>query len=236
MRPSPLASACFLALGLMASGALAQEAPKAPEPAPAEGAPAEPAKEDWQNQVATRRSGFMLQLLAGVGPVSMVGYPNDVKKQGYARYYTASGAQLGAAGGLFAGGAVTDWLNLGVGAGWSRMVTGENPGQSLVVLFHLEGFPLFSLGGRWRDVGVMADFGTGTGSVTSKKDPDTKLVDGGATSFVGGGVFWEAFRAWRISGGPYAEGTYQWSDTLRKPDLALGLRLVLYTGPSQRAP
>ncbi len=97
------------------------------------------------------------------------------------------------------------------------------------LIFHIEAYPLFPLGARWRDVGVMFDAGTGAATVTPK-DSDTKLIDSGSASQIGGGAFYEGIKLWKIKSGPFLEGTYVWSDSVRRPALFVGWRASFYTG------
>jgi hypothetical protein len=97
------------------------------------------------------------------------------------------------------------------------------------LIFHIEAYPLFTLGKRWRDVGVMFDAGTGSATVTPK-DSEKKLIDGGSASQIGGGPFYEGFKLWKLKGGPFIEGSYVWSDSVRRPAVFFGWRTSLYTG------
>src|ERR1700733_6891416 len=77
-----------------------------------ETAPPEPA---WETAPPTRRAGFSVGVEVGFGVGSIVGYPNDVKKEGLARYYSSTGVRPGSVGILWLGGAMTDWFNFGLG-------------------------------------------------------------------------------------------------------------------------
>ena len=89
-------------------------------------------------------------------------------------------------------------------------------------------------GGHLRDLGVRFDAGVGTGSVSDRLG--TKLVDSSFASIIGGGIFYEGFRARKFAHGPFLMGDYVWADTVRRPAIFLGWRSVLYTGPAKRAP
>jgi len=205
-----------------AAPAPAAPAPAAPAPAPSPEEPGPPPRKAWETTRATRRGGFVAGVAIGGGIASIAGYPNDVKKIGLARHYTETGARPAGGGLVWIGGALTDWFTFGVGVTGGRLFTSDDT--------EAYAGPLFPLGGRWRDVGVMIDVGTGPLAVEPPKG-DTKLVDGPATSLVGGGVFWEGVRFWRFAGGPFLAGNYMWSDTARRPALLAGWRMVLYTGP-----
>jgi hypothetical protein len=170
----------------------------------------------------------MAGLDAGVGIASIVGYPNDETKIGYAPFYTATGARPAGLLEAWIGAAITEWFNFGLGFTSSLLFAiGDDRARNLGGLFRVEAFPLFPLGGRWRDLGVRLDAGLGTGTVT---DPmGTRLVDSSSASIIGGGVFWEGLRAWKTAHGPMLIGNYLWSDTARRPAIFLGWRSVLYT-------
>jgi hypothetical protein len=179
----------------------------------------------------TRRAVFTFGLDAGVGVGSIVGYPNDVTKIGFAHWYTTTGARPAGALEAWVGVPVTDYLTLSLGFKGSRLVA--DLGQratSYGGMFHLEAFPLFPLGGHWRDLGVRMDVGLGTAFVADSFG--NKIVDGGSTSILGGGIFYEGFRGKKKTGfGPFLMGDYFWSDTARRPAIILGWRAAFYARP-----
>jgi hypothetical protein len=200
-------------------------------PAAAE-APESTGKESpaWDSAPATYRSGFVVGLALGSGVVSFSGYPNDSRKIGLLSHYTATGASFGGMGSLWFGGALSDWFTFGVGfTGGSMPLLSDQKASSGGLIFHVEAYPLFTLGKRWRDVGVMFDAGTGSATVTPK-DSEKKLIDGGSASQIGGGPFYEGFKLWKLKGGPFIEGSYVWSDSVRRPAVFFGWRTSLYTG------
>jgi hypothetical protein len=91
-------------------------------------------------------------------------------------------------------------------------------------------FPLFWRGGVWREIGVTIDTGIG-GAVTTFGEGEEKVIDGGAISRIGGGVFYEGIRLWKISTGPWLYADYTWSSSVREGGVYLGWRTVVYTGP-----
>jgi hypothetical protein len=99
-------------------------------------------------------------------------------------------------------------------------------------IIHVEAFPLFRLGGRYRDLGVFTDVGVG-GSTIKNKAGTTK-AEGGAMSNAGLGVVWEAWR-WKFLGhlaaGPFASFDYASSSSLSSYVGTVGLRIVYYGGP-----
>jgi hypothetical protein len=133
-------------------------------------------------------------------------------------------------GELWIGGALTDYVNFGLGFTSSMLfATGDNKARLTGGIFRVEAFPLFPLGGPLRDLGVRFDAGLGVGQVT---DPSgAALVDSSSASIIGGGIFWEGLRAWKTAHGPMLIANYLWSDTARRPAIFLGWRSVLYTSP-----
>jgi hypothetical protein len=210
-----------------AAGSARASAPAPTSEPPATGPDAEPA---WERAPRVRRSGFTAGLAGGLVLGTAAGFPNDAKKIGRARYYTETGVGIGTGGSLWIGGALSDWLTFGIAVGGANLSAGDYAISSGVFMFHTEVFPLFWLGGLWREVGVIVDTGVG-GSVTTLADSEDKLIDGGAISRIGGGVFYEGFRLWRISTGPWLYADYTWSATVRAPGFYLGWRTVVYTGP-----
>jgi hypothetical protein len=230
-------AAAFVAL-LAARGARAEDVP-APATGSTPSAPAAPTKpataptpppDPDAPAKATRRSGFTFGLDLGVGVASIVGYPNDVTKIGYASYYSATGPRPAGTLEAWIGGANMDWFTVSLGFKGSQLLaTSPDKARAIGMMFHLEGFPLWPLGGHLRDLGVRFDAGLGTATVTDASG--TKIVDGGSTSTIGGGVFYEALRAWKTAHGPFLMGDYIWSDTARRPAIFIGWRSVIYSGP-----
>lgn len=184
----------------------------------------------WDAAHGTHRSGFVVGLALGSGVAAISGFPNDSRKIGLERYYTETGTSLSGMSSLWFGGAFTDWFTFGVGfSGTSMPLLSEHKASTGGLIFHIELYPLFPLGGRFRDAGVMLDAGTGSAAVTPK-DSDRKLVDSGSASLIGGGPFYEGFKLWKIKHGPFIEGSYLWSDSVRRPAVFFGWRASLYTG------
>jgi hypothetical protein len=238
-RPPRPAAAIAVALGALCGPSLAPAAAYAAPPG-AEGGPAPQGDSVPQSQQAstptppppkaTRRSGFTFGIDVGAGVASIVGFPNDLTKIGYAQWYTATGARPAATLEAWAGGALSDWLTVGLGFKGSRLfATNGDTAESLGGMFHVEAYPLFLLGGPLRDLGVRFDAGLGTASVTDASG--TKLVDGSAASIVGGGIFYEGIRAWKTAHGPFIMGDYAWTDAVRRPAIFIGWRSAIYTGP-----
>lgn len=181
--------------------------------------------------VHTRRGGFTFGLSAafGIGPIS--GYPLDVAKLGKARYLTEVGASTGANGTVWIGGALTDWLVFGLGAGGTYSVGNGIVTKGYTFVFHTEAFPLFWAGGPLREIGIAFD--TGAGQITAEPEQGASptagpLIDSGAASRVGASLFYEGLKLWKVSAGPFAAFDYTWSASLSQPLFLIGLRTSLY--------
>jgi hypothetical protein len=159
------------------------------------------------------------------------GFPNDPKKIGLERYYTETGLGIGGGGSFWIGAALADWFVFGLGFSGGGMGAGDYSVGGGAFIFHVDAFPAFGLGGRWRELGVTLETGAGGSTVTPKDDTDTKLVDSGGASSIGAGVFYDGLRLWKLSSGPFVMGTYLWSDSMRRGGAILGWRTALYTSP-----
>jgi hypothetical protein len=131
-------------------------------------------------------------------------------------------------GALWLGGALTDWLTIGIGAlGGSIEANGLSAtGGSFHV--RIESFPLFYRQGAWRDVGV--SFTAGTGGYEVKRGNET-VAEGQGTSTVGAGLFFEPWRFWQFSTGPQIEYGHHFSRSLKAHTLLVGWRMAFYGGP-----
>jgi hypothetical protein len=190
---------------------------------------------EWERRPAVRRSGFTsgLAAIASVGMAS--GYPLDLKKIGRERYYTQTDVAIGGIGLVWVGGALTDWLTVGIGGGANVLGASDLTGGALVALLHVDTFPLWPLGGFWREVGVTLDGGASFASFWPSGSDAGDVINGGASSYIGGGVFYEGLRFWRVSTGPGVYANYMWSDTIRYGNVGVGWRMALYSGPSAPA-
>jgi hypothetical protein len=101
-------------------------------------------------------------------------------------------------------------------------------GGAFAIGMHLEGFPLYSLGGLYRDLGISAEFGAGGGVVLDSDDEET--ANGGSMSMVGAGVFFEPWQFWQMSTGPAVMYVHQFSRPLTVHAALLGWRLAFYSG------
>lgn len=225
-RPAVIA---LVATGLAVSGA-AWAQPKTVDPGKSD-APKPDEEPAWQKAPILRRGGFTGGFTIGGALGSGAGYPNDVKKIGRQAYYTDTGIAAGGTGIVWAGAALTDWFNFSVGVGSTMLFTDTTERSAVTLAFRVEAFPLYPLGGGWRDLGILLETGTGTDSIVSIDDPDMILAEGSAPSRLAIGAFYEAFRPWKLALGPFVSYGYSFGETIRAGEFGLGLRAVIYTAP-----
>jgi hypothetical protein len=129
---------------------------------------------------------------------------------------------------IWLGGTLRDWFTFGLGLSARRGQEGDLAAQSGAFVLHLEGFPLWALGGEWRDVGLFTELGAG-GETIVNADQDI-VADGGAMSVVGIGVFYEPWQPWLFSLGPSLQYHHEFSQSLESDFVSLGLRVAFYGG------
>lgn len=186
--------------------------------------------DDWDGGYdirAERRSGFMGASTLALGPIAARGYPNEVEKLGKDQYRSSTGPSLGMLETHWLGGALRDWFAFGLGIYGIRSLTGSVKASSGGFLFHVEAFPLFTLGGRYRDLALYTN--VGLGSLTISGGPEK--ADGGLMSFMSLGAHFEILKLRFFALGPALEGMYSYSQYARGGGASLGLRAALYTGP-----
>jgi hypothetical protein len=178
------------------------------------------------------RSGVMFGLSFGGGVVGASGYPNDVSRIGDPAFYSASGFMYGTSESVLVLGALTDYLSFGfwftrandANKGWTS--TGEGGG------LRVEVFPFAVLFPRLAGLGAAAQFGLGSGKLTSKT-PGLPNAEG-TSSFAGVGAFYE-WTFWQFGHGHFAAGPVLeydaiWSQPFERHGLVASARLVFYAG------
>lgn len=183
----------------------------------------------YQPPPAERRDGFVFGLVQHLGMGQLSGYPNRLAVLGDPEYRATTGTVGGQVFGLWLGGALRDWLTVGVGINTAATFGEDKVGGLSAFVLHLEGYPAYSLGGAYRDLGVALDVGTGGGQILEDKEV---LADGGSLAYFAGSVFFEHFRFWRIANGPSLTYSHAASQTLTAHTVGLGWRFVFYgAGP-----
>jgi hypothetical protein len=177
------------------------------------------------------RSGiaFGLSLGAGVGGAS--GYPNDSQDIGDPLFYSASRWMPGTGESVLAMGALADYLNFGFWFSTATFRSGERRASAVGIGFRVEAFPLLALYPRLDGLGVFAQFGIGTGKLTTPSRPDAV----GTQSTIGTGAFYEwplgHFLGGHVGLGPSVEYDAVWSLPFEEHGLVASARVVFYGGP-----
>jgi hypothetical protein len=179
------------------------------------------------------RSGVVLGTSLGVSVGSASGYPNDSTKIGDPRYYSASGAMLGASETILLMGALADTFSFGFWFNHAGYSNGDFHSTGDAGGLRIEAFPLVRLYPKLDGLAVFGQFGIGLASLTSKT-PGVPTAEG-TQSFVAGGAFYE-WPIWRVLGGHFAIGPSleydaMWSSPFSRQGLVASLRLVFYGGP-----
>jgi hypothetical protein len=187
--------------------------------------------EEWDGGYgarAVRRSGFAFGVEPAFQLGNVHGYPKDAVKLNDPRYEANTDLSLGGVGRLWLGGAIRDWFSFGLGAERVQAKGNGFLASGGAFILRPEIYPLYALGGSFRDLGMHADFGIGW--MTMKVDHAT-VADGGALGRIGLGVFHESLRWRRIGLGPSLGVSHFFSETLKATLVELGVRFVVTTGP-----
>lgn len=181
---------------------------------------------DYAAPTPERRSGFTFGLDYGGGFSTIEAYPNklnEINDPAFKQSITGAGG----GGALWLGAALRDWFTFSIGYGLRGGGDEEKAGGSGAILFRVEGFPLFYQGGRWRDVGVMGEFGAGSGAIARVEDKKV-LAEAGSMSSVAFGVFYEPWQFWNFSAGPVLRYGHDFSESWSAHTASIGLRLAFY--------
>jgi hypothetical protein len=173
----------------------------------------------------------MASLQTDFGYMSVEGYPNKLGQIGSPDYRSHIGG-VGNSLSLVLGGALRDWLTAGMVVRTGG-VMGENQivGGITALGLQLQGFPLWSQGGAWRNLGLVGEFGVGLGGIvdnTDKDNPDV-LADGGGMSHLSFGVSYEVFKFWLFSAGPVVNYAHQFSQSVSGHAVTGGMKLTFYS-------
>lgn len=214
--------------GLLAISSFAAGQPSEAPPPASPSLPAETSGEAQDEEVVTqRRGGFVLGLIAGPTLGWAAGKPSDKALRHKPAFEHETGLGVGYRLTPFLGGALTDWFTFGLGMSVGSFSNGDYESGMGTFVFHLEVFPLYGQGGVYRDLGLAADFGTGTSTIRTKS-PDEEVADSLVMSSVGLGAFWEPLRVWHLAAGPSVGYQRNWSRWYARNDVTMGLRLMFY--------
>jgi len=211
-----------------APAALQSPAAVPPAAVPPAAVPADPEQQASEPAPPHRRAGLVLGIAGGLLTSSARGYPNDVAKIDVPQYEAHMGLGVAMGGAFWLGGALADWLTVGIGAFGGGSERGGLRGSGGAFTVRIEAFPLFYRGGHFENLGVL--FTAGTGGYSIQRGKET-VAEGAATSAVGLGAFYEPWRFWQLSFGPQIEYSHQFSDSMSAHTLVLGMRSVFYGGP-----
>jgi hypothetical protein len=189
------------------------------------------AEGNYTPEPSTRRDGLSLGLHLGSALGAVSGYPNEVARIGRPEFEQNTGLGAGPGGAFWVGLSPRDFFTFGLG--YSQLGVTGNQVRSVgsAFLVHIEVFPAFYEGRIFEDLGFFVEGGAGPRIV---EDEAAEVVaDGGFTSFVGAGAFWEGLRLGsHVSVGPVVQYTHQFSLTLTSHVALVGVRLSYTGGPS----
>jgi hypothetical protein len=179
------------------------------------------------------RSGVVIGLSLGAGLGSASGYPNNSQQIGDPAYYSAGGFMGGGWGQLFLMGALSDYISFGFWYGHSDLRNSDWRSTGNGGGFRIEAFPLVGLVPVLHGLGVLANLGIGSGTLTST-NPSLPQANG-TQSFGGVGLFHEWGFGYGHDGhfafGPALEFDAIWSQPFEQHGVVASARLVFYGGP-----
>lgn len=178
-------------------------------------------------QRALQRSGFTASVGFGLGVSAASGYPNEPGKIDDPEFESSLGPGLGQVNTLWIGGALRDWFVLGFGLWSVRASEGDLEALGSGFLFRVEPFPLWSLGGRFRDLSLYANVGAGSHFISGGREK----TNGGLMSMLSLGTSFELLRFGHFAFGPTLEGMLLYSLSAQATGGFLGLKSTLYGGP-----
>ncbi len=190
-----------------------------------------PDKPAWETALHERRCGLSLGIVAGGMLAAVEGFPNDSEKIDRERFFTETGFAGGGQVSSWIGVAITDYFVFGLGGHFGALKSSDHDTSFFGGNFHIDAFPLYMLGGEWRELGLNVDAGVSTATTSHVDEPDVGLIESGGASRVAVGVFYEGFRWWKLSMGPFATYDQLWSTSAYRPTAWIGWRTAFYVGP-----
>lgn len=187
--------------------------------------------EEWDGgygTIAQRRSGFAVGVEGGLALGTADGYPNDAVKLNDPRYEADTGIAAGPVGRAWLGGTIRDWFSFGLGLETLELHGNGLTASGMGFILRPELYPLWSLGGAYRDLGAFANFGMGW---MKTREGSAVVADGGSLGLVGFGLFHETIRWHHFGIGPTVGCSLYFSETLTSTFAQLGLRVAFTSGP-----
>ncbi|HEY8090709.1 MAG TPA: hypothetical protein VIF09_22765 [Polyangiaceae bacterium] len=181
----------------------------------------------------TYRSGIVVGLSLGGGVAGASGYPNNSQDVGNPADYSSSGWMGGTHESFFVMGALSDYLSAGFFFGHGIFKNQDFRSNGDGGGLRLEAFPFVGIVPRLHGLGLLGEFGFGTGDLQSRPPglPDSS----GTQSFAAAGAFYEwsfgPVLGGHIGAGPSVEYDAIWSHPFERHGLVASLRLVFYGGP-----
>jgi hypothetical protein len=216
---------------------LSEEAVAAPSRG---GAPAYDADSiNYEPPATSRRGGFAMALSAGAGLGVYQGYELSVDALNDPNARQSTGATMGTLMSLWLGGSPRDWLTLGLGLASLNAQGAGVMGAGGALIAHVEGYPLFSLGSQFENLGIGLSGGIGMMNIVDEEERDFEdpLASSGSLSLVQVETFWEPWRFWHVSMGPALNYTHGFSQSMNVNQLTLVFRTALYgVQPKKRKP
>lgn len=166
----------------------------------------------------------------GFGAGTYRGYDLSVDALNDPNGRESTGATMATFSSLWLGGSPRDFLTLGVGF---LSVSAQGPdvfGAGGALVAHIEGYPLFALGGIYQDLGLGFSGGIGVINLVDADDRNFQdpLATSGSLSTVSLKAFWEPWRIWHFSFGPALNYTHGFSQTMIINQATLTFRASLY--------
>jgi hypothetical protein len=178
--------------------------------------------------VAARRHGFTAGVSLAPATVWARGTPTAYAQRNSA-YEQRLGPAVAPSVSAHLGYALADEVSFTLAVEPSLYSHGDRKISGTSLAFRVELWPLVSLGGAFRDLGVVARAGLGSARV--KDASGASLASSGNYSLVGLDLIWDAARFHGLALGPTLGLTHRSSETWTETDLQLGLRVAFYGGP-----
>jgi hypothetical protein len=185
-----------------------------------------------------RRGGFAMGLTSGYGVGTYSGYELSVDALNDPSARQSTGLAMATNLSLWLGGSPRDWLTVGLGLSFYSAQLTDTFGAGSAFLLHVEGFPLYSLGGTFVDLGVGFEGGLGGIGLADAEDKQMEdpVAESGSLSTLAFKVFWEPIRYWHLSMGPAFNYTMGFSQTMQIHQATLGFRTALYGVQPKKKP
>ena len=187
--------------------------------------------EDWDGGFgikAERRSDFAIGIDFGLGFGRSDGYPNVATKLNDPRYESDTTLAFGTIGKAWIGGNPRDWFGFALGLELLDLKGNDTEAKGGAFMLRTEIYPLWTMGGRYRDFGTYGDFGIGA---LRNRNGAKVLADGGSVGLFGVGVFHETLRFGNLTLGPTLGYSAYFSETLTGHFGQLGIRASFTSGP-----